>query len=69
MHVYDCQGIIDKLHGLAAKWDWWKILNNAFSGTASSTDVKLHNYDLVVMANKCFKFQFDRTHGLAAIII
>ena len=31
--------------------------------------MKLHNYDLVVMWNTCFKFQLDRTHGLAVSII
>jgi len=31
--------------------------------------VKLHIYDLVVIENKCFKFQLDRTHVLAARII
>ena len=31
-----------------------KILNNVFSGTAYSIDVKLHIYDLVEMENTCF---------------
>ena len=30
---------------------------------------KLHNYDLVVMWNICFKFQPDKMHGRAARII
>ena len=56
-------------HGLAAILDFRKILNNVFSGTIESIDVKLHNYDPVVMGNTCFKFQFDWTHGMAASII
>ena len=31
--------------------------------------MKLHNYDLVVMGNICFKFQPGRMCGLVAIII
>ena len=53
-------------HGLAAILDLRKILNNVFSGTAESIDMKLLIYDLVMMGNTCFKFQLDRTHGLAA---
>ena len=31
--------------------------------------MKLHNYDLVVMGNICFKFQLDQMYGLAARFI
>ena len=48
---------------------WRNMLNNVFSETTYLIDVKLQNYDRIVMGNTCFKFQLHRTHGLAAIII
>ena len=45
------------------------FLKHPFSLTALSIDVKLHNYDLVLMGNIYFKLQPDWTHGLAARII
>ena len=38
-------------------------------GTSKSIEMKLLICDLAVMVNRCFKFQLDRTHGLAARII
>ena len=62
--------IIERSHGLAAIFDWMKIFFfNDFSWTASSINVKLQNYDLLVMMNIYFKFQPDRSRGLAARII
>ena len=40
-----------------------KILNNVYSGTAPSFNVKLHNYDQADMWNVRFKFQPDRSQG------
>ena len=62
MVVQVCSEIIDRSHGLAAILDCGKIFN-VFSGTASSIDMKLHIYDLVVMGNACFKFHLW-THEL-----
>ena len=50
-------------------WIEGKILNNVYSGTTASFNVKLHNYDLAGMSNERFKFQPDQPQGLAAIII
>ena len=61
--------IINMSHGLVAILDWIKILNKLFLWTAASINVKLHNYDQVVMGNVYFEFEPDRTHGLTAIII
>ena len=54
-----CSQIINRSHCLAAILVWTKFFFKSFSWTASSIDVKCHNYDLVVMGNMCFKFQHD----------
>ena len=45
------------------------LFKNHFFWTASSIDVKLRKNDLVLKRNIGFKFQPDRTHGLAVRII
>ena len=49
-------------------WIEEKILNNVYSGTAASFNVKLHNYDPADMWNVRFKFAPNRPQGLAARI-
>ena len=50
-------------------WIEGKILNNIYSGTTASMNVKLKNYNPAGMGTVSVKFQPNCPHGLAAIII
>ena len=49
-------------------WIEGKILINAYSGTATSINVKLQRDDAADIQNEVFKFQLNRPHVLAAIL-
>ena len=50
-------------------WIEGKILNNVYSETTASINVRLHNYDQLDMWNGCFKFQPRQPQCLAGRII
>ncbi len=58
----------DRAQGLAAMLDLRKILNNVYSGTTVSINVKHQSYDGTGMWNEGLKFQLDRAQGLAAML-